>query len=106
MKAEITESRSGEIVTITDIDLASVLRYFGFSLVDSSPSKGKNRKYGKPLTEFRFLAAHPSSEHKLADIIRAYTNDTLSCAPRKLLSESRHLRNLAHQREHMGVSEP
>lgn len=99
LNVEITESRGGDVVAITDIDLAAVLRFFGFVLLEAGPAKAKNRKRGKPLTEFKFQTAHPDDAYKIDDIFKEYNNDTLKCSPRKLLAESRHLRNLVHQQE-------
>lgn len=93
---ELVDSH-GATIGITDLDFASVLRYFGFRLVgarDSDQRKGR----GKPLTEFVFEIRHPSSGGRIDEILRAFTNDELTCSPRKLLSEARHLKNVAHQR--------
>lgn len=98
---EITESRGGDVLNVTDIDLASVLRYFGFTLIGVDKSATK-RRHGRHLTSYKFQAAHPESAHNVQDIFLKFTNDDLKCSPRKLLAESRNLRNLAHHRDFGG----
>ncbi len=101
MTIEITETRGGEFVPVTDIDFAAVLAYLGFRQVppkeDYTQKKKKHR--GKQLTKFVFMAEHPDHSHKIDDIWERYINDDLECAPRRLLSEARNLRNVTHHRK-------
>lgn len=101
-KVEITESRGGEVREITDIDLAAVLRYFGFTLLPAKTSQ-KSRKRGRKLTVYRFFTEHPEKAHNFDELIQSFNNDQLECRPRALLAESRHLRNMAHHRDMSNV---
>lgn len=102
MNLEITESRGGEIINVTDIDFAAVLAYLVFRQIPPKEEMGesvkKKPRKRKNLTEFRFEAEHPDRAHKIDEVWAGYINDDLSCAPRRLLAESRNLRNLTHHR--------
>lgn len=95
-RIQITESRGGDLMKVTDIDFASVLRYFGFTMIEVGQTKATKKRRGKPLTEYTFEVMHPKNEMKMKDLIIRYDNDQLECSPRRLLAEARHLRNRAH----------
>lgn len=102
MSIEITETRGGDFISVTDIDFAAVLAYLGFRQVpptdDATTDKKKKRRKGRHLTQFVFVAEHPDRAHKVEEIWERYINDDLECSPRRLLSEARNLRNVTHHR--------
>lgn len=97
---EFEDSRGGDIVPVTDIDFAAVLVYMGFKQMppETTQQKKKKSKKNRNLTEFRFLAEHPEREFTIQKVYVDYINDDLKCSPRRLLSESRALRNLTHHK--------
>lgn len=97
-KIKINESRGGDKVKITNIDLATVLMYFGFTLLGPYKSNKKPKRGNRNLTEYHFLKEHPNHEYRFEEVLRDFNNDRLECHPRRLLAESRNLRNLAHDR--------